>query len=42
VFAADGSVDKIRVRVFDKTTNATIFENAADAQTLGGGNITVH
>ena len=42
VFAADGSVDKFRVRIFDKSTNATIFENAADAQALGGGNIVIH
>jgi DNA/RNA endonuclease G (NUC1) len=51
VTVTDGSPDKFRIRVWDKTTLATIFDNAtgapddidaANPQAIGGGNITIH
>lgn len=51
VTVTDGSPDKFRIRVWDKTTLATIYDNvtggsddidAANPQALGGGNITIH
>jgi hypothetical protein len=51
VTVTDGSPDKFRIRVWDKTTLATIYDNvtgasddidAANPQSLGGGNITIH
>lgn len=51
ITVADGSPDRFRIRVWDKATNATIYDNvtggsddldAANPQPLGGGNITIH
>src|SRR4029079_18387012 len=45
-----GGVDKFRIKVWNKTTNATIYDNApgsddidtSNQMALGGGSITVH
>ncbi|HYK03070.1 MAG TPA: DNA/RNA non-specific endonuclease [Thermoanaerobaculia bacterium] len=39
VTATDAGNDTFAIRVFDKTTNATVYEAAG---TLGGGNLTIH
>jgi DNA/RNA endonuclease G (NUC1) len=39
VTATDAGNDTFAIRVFDKATNATVYEAAA---TLGGGNLTIH
>jgi len=42
VSATDGgSADTARIRIWDKTTGATVFDTASELP-LGGGNITVH
>ena len=47
----DGSPDRFRIRVWDKSTNATIYDNvngasddidSANPQPLGGGSIVIH
>jgi hypothetical protein len=39
VTVVDGGADSFAVRVFDKATNATVYEAVAP---LGGGNLTIH
>jgi DNA/RNA endonuclease G (NUC1) len=39
VTVVDGGADSFAIRVFDKATNATVYETVAN---LGGGNLTIH